>query len=53
MHVEGVESTTSSMVAELAVGGGSTLWVMTGNPCAGEYRRVAFAEAAGADLSTV
>lgn len=53
MHVEGVESTTSSMVAELAVGGGSTLWVMTGNPCTGEYRRVAFAEAADADLSTV
>lgn len=53
MHVDGVEVTTSSMIAELATGGRSVLWLLTGSPCAGEYRRVTVADAASADLSGV
>jgi hypothetical protein len=48
MHVEGVEHTTASMVAELRGDGGSTLHTCVGNPCEQEYLRFAFADAAQA-----
>lgn len=51
MHVEGVEVTTSSMIAELMPDGGSTLWLLTGSPCQGDYRRLSFGEVMAADLS--
>lgn len=53
MHVEGVEHTTSSMIAELRPAGDSTLWACTGNPCEREYRRFQFADAAHVDLTAL
>jgi secernin len=47
MHVEGVEHTTASMIAELLPVGGSRLWVCTGNPCASDYTSFTFEEARG------
>ena len=38
MHVEGVESTTASMVAALRPDGGSEVWWLVGSPCEGQYR---------------
>ncbi|MBI4935802.1 MAG: C69 family dipeptidase [Actinobacteria bacterium] len=52
MHVEGVEHTTSSMVAELRADGGSTVWACTGNPCESEYVQFDFANAAAVLPST-
>ncbi|MGD9703543.1 MAG: C69 family dipeptidase [Acidimicrobiia bacterium] len=38
MHVDGVEATTASMIAELAPGGRpSRAWLLLGSPCAGVY----------------
>jgi hypothetical protein len=45
MHVDGVEHTTSSMIAELRTDGASTLWACAGNPCEHEYVRFAFSDA--------
>lgn len=53
MHVDGVEETTSSMIAELAPDGASVLWLLTGHPCRRDYTRVVFAEVAMSDLSLV
>jgi hypothetical protein len=53
MHVEGVEATTASMIAELRHGGASTLWVLTGHPCERRYVKVPFAQAGTTDLSAV
>ena len=46
MHVEGVEQTTASMIAELRTDGGTTLHTCVGNPCKQQYLRFAFADAA-------
>jgi hypothetical protein len=40
MHVDGVEETTSSMVAELHADGPSTAWMLLGSPCTTEYTRI-------------
>lgn len=48
MHVEGIEHTTSSMIAALRGDGASTLWTCVGNPCEQEYLRFEFADAAQA-----
>ena len=40
MHVDGVEETTASIVAELRSDGPSTAWMLLGSPCANEYTRV-------------
>jgi hypothetical protein len=53
MHVDGVEVTTASMIAELWPNAGSRLWVATGNPCERSYTEVAFAEAERFDFSAV
>jgi hypothetical protein len=53
MHVEGVEHTTSSMIAELRPNGASTLWACTGNPCEHEYVQFDFSDAAQVDLTVV
>lgn len=45
MHVEGVETTTSSMVAVLRANGASEIWALTGSPCEREYTRFGFADA--------
>jgi hypothetical protein len=37
MHVEGVESTRSSMIAALSASGAPRLWILTGSPCEREY----------------
>ena len=39
MHVDGVESTTASMIAVLRPGGDSEVWALTGSPCEHEYTR--------------
>ncbi|MEI8240045.1 MAG: C69 family dipeptidase [Actinomycetota bacterium] len=46
MHVEGVEVTTASMVAELRPARGSRLWVAAGSPCEQQYVEFEFADAA-------
>ena len=46
MHVEGVESTTASMIATLRPDATSELWALVGSPCEQEYTRFAFADAA-------
>ncbi len=48
MHVEGVEVTTSSMVAELRPAGQSVVWALTGSPCRGVYEQFRLADAAAA-----
>ena len=40
MHVEGVERTTASIIAELPVGGVPTAWVVLGSPCERRYMRL-------------
>jgi hypothetical protein len=40
MHVDGVEVTTASMVAELHADGPSTAWMLLGSPCETEYTRI-------------
>lgn len=45
MHVEGVEATTASVVAELRGDGASTAWVAQGSPCRTPYRAVGLAPA--------
>lgn len=37
MHVDGVEATTASMIAELHADGAHRAWMLLGSPCAGEY----------------
>jgi hypothetical protein len=46
MHVDGVEATTASMIAELRPASASRLWVLTGNPCEHDYASLSFDEAA-------
>lgn len=53
MHVDGVESTTASMIALLSEGADPVLWALTGSPCSREYRSFTFSEAALLDLSDV
>lgn len=50
MHVDGVEATTSSIIAVLAPGGQSEVWALTGHPCEGEYQRFVLADAHAASL---
>jgi hypothetical protein len=40
MHVEGVEATTASMVAELPAGEPPRVWVAEGSPCRTPFRAV-------------
>lgn len=40
MHVEGVQRTTASMIAELRGDGRHRAWMLTGSPCEQEYREV-------------
>ena len=37
MHVDGVEVTTASMIAELHADGNHRAWMLLGSPCGGEY----------------
>jgi secernin len=37
MHVDGVEATTASMIAELHADGSHRTWMLLGSPCVGEY----------------
>ncbi len=46
MHVDAVECTTASMIAELRDDGRSTLHVVSGHPCEHEYTTLSFADAA-------
>jgi hypothetical protein len=38
MHVEGVEATTASMIAELHLDGDHRAWMLIGSPCEHEYQ---------------
>ncbi|HUC33302.1 MAG TPA: carcinine hydrolase/isopenicillin-N N-acyltransferase family protein [Ilumatobacteraceae bacterium] len=51
MHVDGVEATTSSMIAELRADGRSRVWAMTGSPCRGDYVTLDVADAAAFDFA--
>jgi len=42
MHVDGVEETTSSMIAELPVHSAPTAWMLTGSPCRSDYEPISF-----------
>ena len=42
MHVEGLEATTSSVIAELPVGAAPTVWMLLGSPCQQQYVRHEF-----------
>ena len=42
MHVEGVETTTASMIAALRPNGHSDIWWLTGSPCGGTYQHARF-----------
>ncbi|MFM7684532.1 MAG: hypothetical protein ACKPDI_01240 [Actinomycetota bacterium] len=53
MHAVDVQVTTSSMVAELAGGGDSRLWVLTGSPCRRDYTEVRLADASATALDRV
>jgi hypothetical protein len=37
MHVDGVEATTASMIAELHADGNHRTWMLLGSPCVGEH----------------
>ena len=52
MHVDGVESTTASMIAALRADGRSEIWWLIGSPCERQYTRTAFDELAGQGSST-
>lgn len=41
MHVDGVETTTASMIAELRADGDHRAWMLTGSPCEHEYVELA------------
>ena len=41
MHVEGVEATTASMIAELRPDGQSVAWMLLGSPCSAEFESYA------------
>jgi hypothetical protein len=45
MHVDGVEATTSSMIAELPLVGAPRVWFLTGHPCAHDYTELSLADA--------
>ena len=45
MHVDGVEATTASLIAELRPDGGAVLHALVGHPCEQPYRTFAFADA--------
>ncbi len=45
MHVDDVECTTASMIAELRGGGRSTMHVVSGHPCEHEYTTLSFTDA--------
>ncbi|MDO8363542.1 MAG: hypothetical protein Q7V88_11645 [Actinomycetota bacterium] len=53
MHVDGVEATTASMIAQLRPSAPPTVWVLTGSPCSREYTSLSLAEAATTDLTGV
>jgi secernin len=42
MHVDGVEATTASMIAELRADGGHRVWTLLGSPCRNEYEVSSF-----------
>ncbi|MEO6124045.1 MAG: C69 family dipeptidase [Ilumatobacteraceae bacterium] len=42
MHVNDVEATTSSMIAELPTTGPPTVWMLVGSPCQHQYERHTF-----------
>lgn len=50
MHVEGVEATTASMIAELHADGNHRAWMLLGSPCAGEYVEVYSSEVYGSEV---
>ena len=53
MHVEGVESTTASMIVALRPDAAPLVWALTGHPCGREYRAFAFDDAATTDLADI
>ena len=53
MHVDGVEATTASMIAQLRPSAPPAVWVLTGSPCSREYTSLSLAEAATTDLTGV
>lgn len=44
MHVDGLEATTASLIAELPAGHPPTAWVLTGSPCQSDYLRIDLGE---------
>jgi hypothetical protein len=42
MHVEGIEKTTASMIAELRIQGGPHVWVTQESPCQYQYDLLTF-----------
>ena len=42
MHVDGLEATTSSMIAQLPADGPPVVWMLLGSPCHNTYRRIEF-----------
>lgn len=51
MHVEGVESTTASMIAALHPTSPPEVWALTGSPCAGDYTMLHLDEVVAAGLA--
>ncbi len=53
MHVDGVETTTASMVVALSTGEQPRVWALTGSPCEREFVEFDFARASSTDLTRV
>lgn len=53
MHVEGVQTTTASMIVALRPDAAPAVWALTGSPCEREYREFGFGDAATTDLTNV
>lgn len=51
MHVEGIETTTASMIVELSATGQPRMWALTGSPCQREYLAFDFDRASATDLA--
>jgi hypothetical protein len=42
MHVEGIEKTTASIIAELSIQDGPRVWVTQESPCQSQYELLTF-----------
>jgi hypothetical protein len=51
MHVDGVESTTASMIAELHADGRHRAWMLLGSPCQNEYVEVKLGDRQGSSTA--